>query len=271
MKQTVQRQPLEPQRGPALPAHGTTRVVPPSAPTRGAPGTTVRLLGHETLARDTMAFHFTRPPGFAFTAGQAITLTLADPPRGEAGGSRHTFSLVSAPHEPELVIATRMRSSPFKQALGGLVKGAELRIDGPFGSLALHASRSRAAIFIAGGIGITPFVSMLRQAFHERLPQVITLVYLNRSDEDAAYLAELQDMQQQHPGSFQLIPIRTGSATAPPSASVDVDFVRSLIVRPGIPVFYVAGPPAMVAAMRAVLARSGVRDDDVRSEAFSGY
>jgi ferredoxin-NADP reductase len=128
----------------------------------------IRLASKVAVADGTMAFHFAKPPGFTFKPGQAIDVVLGDP-RG--GDRRHTFSLVSAPFEDELVVATRMRDSPFKRALGELEDGGAARLDGPFGSLTLHNDRSRAAVFIAGGIGITPFMSMLRQAAHDGRPE----------------------------------------------------------------------------------------------------
>ena len=112
--------------------------------------------------------------------------------RDDAQSARHTFSIVSAPFENELVVATRMRDSAFKRALKALPIGSHAAIEGPFGSLTLHNDRARPAVFIAGGIGITPFMSMLRQATQDRLPQRLLLLYSNRRPEDAAFLAELQ-------------------------------------------------------------------------------
>ena len=126
----------------------------------------VKLKGHLAVAEGTMAFRFSKPGGFVLEAGQAIRLELIDPPV-EAGQGSRTFSLVSAPFEQELVVATRMRDSAFKRALRALPDGASIRIDGPFGDLTL-CDPERPAVFIAGGIGITPFMSMLRQAAEDR-------------------------------------------------------------------------------------------------------
>lgn len=260
MPQALQRKTAEPDAvAPAI-----------DAPRPAAPLATVALIRREEVARDTMAFHFTRPPGFAFEPGQAIDLTLIDPPLADAKGATRAFSIVSAPGEDELVVATRLRDSAFKRVLRALPAGARLRLDGPFGSLALHPSRSRMAVFFAGGIGVTPFMSILRQAFHDRLPQVFTLVTLNRRAEDAPFLPELRRLQQLHPGNFELIPLLTGGGGrgAPP---IDPAFVRRLVVPPTLPLFYVAGPPGMVAFLRGVLARAGVGEAHVRSEDFPGY
>lgn len=159
------------------------------------------LRAQQPVAHGTRAFHFDKPAGFAFEPGQAIDVVLPEPPDGDPQSARHTFSIVSAPFENELVVATRMRDSAFKRALGKLPVGAGITIEGPSGSLTLHQDRARPAVFIAGGIGITPFMSILRQAAHDHLAQRLVLLYSNRRPEDAAFLAELQALEQQHPTS----------------------------------------------------------------------
>jgi ferredoxin-NADP reductase len=231
-----------------------------------------RLLRREDIAERTSAFHFARPQGFAFEAGQAIDLVL--PGRAD-GASRHTFSLVSAPFENELVVATRMRESAFKRALALLAPGAYVGIDGPFGSLALHTDVARPALFVAGGIGITPFVSMLRQAAHDERPQLLTLLYSNRRPEDAAFLPELGSLERQHP-RFRMIATMTGMAGSSlpwggDRRTIDVELVRWAIGEGPLPIAYVAGPPAMVQALWETLNRAGVQDGDIRSENFFGY
>src|SRR5436305_11250499 len=117
----------------------------------------------EDVAQGTMAFYLARPDGFEFRAGQSLDLTLVDPPETDGEGDTRTFSIASPPFEPELMIATRMRDTAFKRVLA---RGAEtaLRIDGPAGSFTLHENAQRPAVFLAGGIGITPFLSIIFQA-----------------------------------------------------------------------------------------------------------
>lgn len=235
----------------------------------------VLLQAREEVAGGTMAFYFQRPAGFAFKAGQAIDLILPDAVAPGGQSQRHTFSLVSAPFEHELAIATRMRDSAFKRALKMLPIGGLVDIEGPFGSLTLHNERTRQAIFIAGGIGITPFMSMLRQATHDRLPQEMVLLYSNRRPEDAAFLLELQDLEQQNV-NFRLLPTMTemGKSLMPwqgETSHVTEDLLRKTMNGFLKPVFYVAGPPGLVAAVCDMLNRVGVNDDDIRSEEFYGY
>lgn len=235
----------------------------------------VHLRRREEVARGTMAFHFDKPAGFSFRPGQAIELVLADPAVAGTDSGHHAFSIVSAPHEDELVVTTRMRDSAFKQALARLPIGGAAAIDGPFGSLTLHHKTERPAVFIAGGIGITPFMSMLRHAAHGALPHRLVLLYSSRTPEDGAFLSELQRLEDGNP-NFRLVATMTrmGESRLPwtgETGQVDEAFLRRVTAGLVNPVYYVAGPPAMVAALRATLERAGVDGDDIRSEEFYGY
>lgn len=236
---------------------------------------TVRLQRLEEVADRTMAFHFDKPEGFNFKAGQAIDLILPQSTGLDADGSRHTFSIVSAPHENELAVATRMRGSAFKNALARLAIGASVEIEGPFGSLTLHKKLDRPAVLIAGGIGITPFMSMVRHAANSALQQQLVLLYSNRRPEDSAFLSELQRLEGEN-RNFRLVATMTGMARSQRPWTGETDRIGESLVKrvaEGLanPVYYVAGPPALVDALREALERAGVDEDDIRSEEFYGY
>ena len=227
------------------------------------------------IAAGTMAFHFSRPEGFAFKSGQAIDLILPAG-AGESGeDQRHTFSLVNAPFQDELCVATRMRDSEFKRRLGSLRQGAAVRVEGPFGSLLLHNNAARAAVFIAGGIGITPFMSMLRHAVHAGLPHRLLLLYSNRRPEDAAFLDELSELARQNPRFLLLATMTQMDGSSQPwtgtTGVIDAALIKQAIDGLANPVAYLAGPPAMVQSLRDVVSEAGVDEDDIRSEDFFGY
>lgn len=235
----------------------------------------VRLAGREAIADGSMAFHFGKPEAFSFKPGQAIDLILPGLADSNDQNSRHAFSIVSAPFEDHLTIATRMRDSPYKRALGALADGAPLEVDGPFGALTLHNKRARPAVFIAGGIGITPFVSILRQAAKDRLEQRFVLLYSNRRPQDAAFLSELQLLATQME-DFRLVATMTEGGPAPQSwtgatGMIDAELLKRATADLPSPIYYLAGPPVMVTAMRELLNSTGIDDDDIRSEDFYGY
>src|SRR5438132_253787 len=113
-----------------------------------------KLVSRHPVAEGTMAFHFEKPSGWTYKAGQALDLTLIDPPETDAEGNTRAFSIASAPHEETLMIATRMRDTAFKRVLKALPVGSAVNIDGPSGDLTLHNNVSRAAVFLAGGPSI---------------------------------------------------------------------------------------------------------------------
>jgi len=235
----------------------------------------VTLQSRENIAEGTQAFHFSRPPGFAFRPGQAIDLILPALEAPDPEGAKHAFSLVNAPGEPGLTIATRMRPSPFKRALDALKLGDKAKVDGPFGSLTLHKDAARDALFVAGGIGITPFMSIMRHASAGGDARRRVLLYSNHRPEDAAFLGELEAFARAGKG-FRTVPTmtamhRSASHWAGEQRRIDAAMVRSAVAGLARPIAYLAGPPAMVAATREILVEAGVDEDDIRAEEFFGY
>jgi ferredoxin-NADP reductase len=235
----------------------------------------VRLTRLESVAEGTMAFHFTRPSGFQFRAGQSLAMSLVDPPETDGKGNTRTFTIASAPHEKELMIATRLRDSTFKRYLKAAPAGTAVRIDGPNGEMVLHDDSRRAAVFLAGGIGITPFLSMARHASRARLAHRIHLFYSNRRPEDAAFLAELRDMEQLNP-NYRLIATMAEAEKSAQPWSGETGFIRRDMLERHLPdtaspIYYFAGPPAMTAAMQEMLQGMGIGEEAMRYEEFYGY
>ncbi|GAA0777307.1 FAD-dependent oxidoreductase [Castellaniella ginsengisoli] len=230
------------------------------------------LLHIDDIARDTVAVHFGKPADFRFQPGQTLSLTLpADSP--DAPVLRHTFSLVSAPHENTLCIATRIRATPFKQALATLRPGAELRLGGPYGTLVPPADTSRPLVLIAGGIGITPCMSMLRDATHRQSNQQFLLLYSNRTLEQAAFLEELRGLARLNP-RLRLLATLTGAADEAWDGArgrIDAAMLRQALMGLNAPLCYLTGTPAMVEEIRTQLAEAGIPDEAIRDEGFHGY
>ncbi len=236
---------------------------------------TIGLRSRIEVAERTLAFHFEKPPGWTFKAGQYVDLTLIDPPETDSQGNRRAFSIASAPEEETLMIATRMRDTAFKRVLGAMPIGAAVMIEGPFGNLTLHDDTSRPAVLLAGGIGITPFRSILVRAATEKLTHRIVLLYSNRRPEDAPFLTELDELQRKNP-NYTLIATMTGMSKSRLAwrgerGLIDREKLTRCLKGVASPICYVAGPPAMVNGLLDALEECGVSGDDVRSEDFSGY
>jgi len=234
-----------------------------------------RLLDRQTVAEGTMAFRLEKPAGFSYRPGQSIDLTLPNPPETDAEGNVRTFSLASDPADAELLIATRMRDTAFKRGLKTVSLGTALELDGPHGDLVLPNRAKRTLVLLAGGIGITPFHGMALQAAREQLAHRIFLFYGNRRPEDAAFLKELLDLQTKNP-RFTCVPVMSDMEHSALPWTGARGFITAELLAEKLrdaaePLYYMAGPPAMVAALRATLNHSGVDDDDIRVEEFAGY
>ena len=127
--------------------------------TAGSPATLIKLLSRREVAEHTTAFRFERPPNCTFKAGQCLDMILLDPPETDAEGNTRTFSVASGPHEETLMVATRIRDTAFKRVLTAMPVRSSVEIEGASGNLTLHNNVAR-TVFVAGGIGITPFRSM---------------------------------------------------------------------------------------------------------------
>lgn len=234
-----------------------------------------RLADKEEIAKGTLAVRVSKPEGFEFAAGQAVYVAIPDLKQADAKGKIRTFSIASAPQDSELEIATRQTDSSFKRYLADAPAGTSVQLEGPYGELVLHEDASRPAVFLAGGIGVTPFRSMALDATNRALPHRLFLFYSNRRLEDAAFLAELRQLEGKNP-RFKLIAAFTEDSATPQEGAVERGHINAAMLSRHVgdvtaPVYYVAGPAAMVSAMEGLLKDAGVKPADVRAEKFPGY
>jgi len=235
----------------------------------------IKLKGRQEIASGTMAFHFEKPQGFSYKAGQFADLTLVSPPETDPEGNTRGFSLASAPYEGDLMVATRMRDTAFKRVLRTMEIGSELSLDAPYGSFTLHDDARVPAVFLSGGIGVTPIRSIVLQATHDKLPHKIFLFDSNRRPEDSAFVDDLTAAQKANP-NFTLVGTMTGMDKSAEAWTGETGYItKAMLVKTvadlTLPIFYLSGPRAMVAALRKSLDEAGLKDDKIRTEEFTGY
>jgi len=226
----------------------------------------VRLLRKREVAQGTMEFTLEKPQGFQYRAGQYGDLVLPASVGLAEGSNKHGFSFVSAPFEDTLRMATRMRkTSAFKNAAATVPEGTMVQLLALWGDFTLHRNAATPAVFVTGGIGITPARSIIAQATHDHDPHRITLIYANRTPELSAYTDELQRLAEQNP-NFRFVSVYTST-----QGHVSASTIRQHV--PGIATsrFYLSGPEGMVKAMRALLLDVGADEDNIRTEEFEGY
>ena len=139
-----------------------------------------KLIRREEVAEGTMAFHFEKPSGFTFKAGQSADVTLVDPPDTDAEGNTRTFSIASPPFENELVFTTRMRDTAFKRSLKNAALATEVKIGSAAGSFTLHKNQAKPAVFL-GRRNRNYALSQHRAASRSRPPPAQVVPFLFQS------------------------------------------------------------------------------------------
>ena len=230
------------------------------------PHYTFALKEKKTVAKETMAFVFDFVnQEFSFKPGQFVDVTLENPKYKDDKGVTRAFSIASSPLDNYLMIASRLTDSAMKKSLAELELERLVHIDGPLGSFRLHQDTTTPAVFLTGGIGITPFRSIVKDAAEKNSEQKITLIYSNRAPEDAAFVNDLEEWQAYNT-NFNFITRWTKN-----EGHIDENFLKKHIKNLAKPIFYVAGPPGMVAGTTQLLIEIGVNEDHIRFEEFAGY
>jgi ferredoxin-NADP reductase len=233
----------------------------------------VKLIGRKEIATNTMSFVYEKPKNFTFKPGQHANFSLIDPPENDDEGNTRYFSFANPPYAEDLMIATRMRNTAFKRVLKTLPLGTELKLNGPTGSFTLHENVNIPAIYLTGGIGITPVRSTLLQAAQDKLPHKLLLFYSNYKPEDAPFLEEL--MQLKNP-NYQFIGTMTEMEKSRLPWKGETGLINKNMLLKYIddltkPIYYISGPESLVKALRNILKEAGVSNDNIRTEEFAGY
>ena len=200
---------------------------------------------------------------------------MINPAETDAEGNTRTFSLASAPYENDLMSATRMRDTAFKRALKTLALGTEHTLDAPGGSFTLHNNAAIPAVFVTGGIGVTPVRSIVLQAIHDKTAHRIFVFDSNKRPEDAVFLDELMKPHKKTP-HYTFVGTMTETEKSSRTWHGETGLITKAMLSKYIgdltlPIYYIAGPPGMVVGLRKTLSESGVNDDNIRTEEFSGY
>lgn len=237
------------------------------------PPAVLRLVESRREAADTMAFRFEAEGLPRAVAGQYLMVKLVAP--GDPRGGGRSFTMANGPREPHVLIATRIRSgSPFKLRLASMKPGETLEARGPMGKFTLHEGPAP-ALFLAGGIGITPFRAMIKDAIDTGRTGSVTLLVSDRTPEMIPFREELDAWAEVHPWlSVHRTVTRPEEGGRPWTGRVgriDPAWIRESGVDLGRAIAYVAGPPGFVDDLVAHLTALGFPPERVRSERFLGY
>ena len=211
-------------------------------------------------------FRFSRPGGFEFSPGQFLAV------RVQLDGRPHVrcYSISSAPHtRGYLEIAVRRQGLVSSVLHATLREGSTLTINRSGGQFVYPIGDDRPLALIAGGIGITPLLSMVRHAVAADPSRPITLLYSVRREDDLAFYDELRALAARHPQLHVVITLtRPAGPTRFRTGRIDAAMLRQHAPAPANTLFYVCGPGPMIADLRAVLVGLGVPENQVRFEQF---
>ncbi len=221
------------------------------------------IIERKTVAKDTIEVVFDiSAKECDFQPGQYLSVVLPELNFPDPKGNRRDFSIASSPNSKKtLSIAFRISESGFKQTLINMPIGTKVNVDCCYGVLTMPEESAKPIVFIAGGIGITPFLSSIRYAAEEKLPHKITLIYGNRDRESAAYLSELETLEKENQ-NFKM---------KKQFGVITKELIESSLENETFPLWYVVGSPKMVRGVRGILSDIGVSGESVRYEEFTGY
>jgi ferredoxin-NADP reductase len=230
----------------------------------------LKLTEKRNEAKGTKSFFWQPEKPVTWLPGQYYYFTISGMKYPDSRGNTRHFTISSSPTEGNLLrITTRIREeSGYKKTLDELSIGAEIDGEGPNGTFILDENTTDSNVFIAGGIGITPFRSIIKYIADKNLSTQIYLIYSN-SDEDITFKKELDEISSAHPN------IKIHYVITSVEGHLDEIKIGKLIedwkLNIGNCVFWVCGPPPMIDAMEQALGKIKITSDRIHSEKFTGY
>lgn len=218
----------------------------------------VKTLKHEVL--DYWTIIFARPAGFIFEAGDWIDVEFNDGPK--KGGK--TYSLSSSPTESDIAITFREGLSEIKRTLQTVQPGDELYISEYGNDYDFQVNKNRSSTFIAGGVGIAPFRSMLKEMADNHAANDVSLIYLNGSD-TFLFKDDLEQWATVLP-HLSIAYINTKDINRKKREKLIQTLIKNVSQN-----FYISGPPTMVEANEHLLIDMGVQVRNIRIDSFGGY
>ena len=230
----------------------------------------LKLVEKKDEAKNTTSFFLKPERPVSFLPGQYIYLTIPTLIFPDSKGATRHFTISSSPTEGEILrVTTRMREeSGFKKSLDELPIGAQIDGEGPNGTFVFDEGEKLKNVFVAGGIGITPFRSMIKYIVDKNLTTPIYLIYSN-SDNDFVYKKELDEIVVSHPN------IKIQYVVTSVEGHLDEVKIQQIFeiwhLSFDIPTYWLCGPPPMVDTMENILGKMGITSNHIRSEKFTGY
>jgi len=217
---------------------------------------------------DVTSFRFPRPAELKYKAGQFFFITLK---QGDKELSKH-FSFSSSPTEKDHIEFTKkFTDHEFSLALKAAKVGDWARIDAPYGQFTFEGEYPKITL-LGGGIGITPFMSICKNATDKALSSKITLFYGCRTENDVAFRAELEELAKKNKNLNIICIINQPTEQwKGATGNISAEMIKQLLPDYQENVFFTCGPPPMVEAMEKLVVSLGLPKEKLKRELFSGY
>ncbi|MFZ2500976.1 MAG: FAD-dependent oxidoreductase, partial [Minisyncoccia bacterium] len=234
---------------------------------------TLTLIEKKEIADGAYEFIFTPDHPLTFKAGQYVEWTLGHHFSDDRGNRRY-FTVTSSPTESVVRLGVKFYkpASTFKRALWAMQKGDTLSVSHPAGDFVLPRNKNEKLAFIAGGIGITPFKSMVQYLVDTKDSRAVTLLYSNKTASEIAY-KDAFDAASQTIGMKTVYALTNEPTPVPGTYS---GFIDAALIAREIPdyrerTFYLSGPHGMVEAFKKTLHSMGVSDFSIKADYFPGF
>lgn len=227
----------------------------------------------EEIAQHTYEFTFVPEKTMPYLAGQYLEWTLPEGKKVDAKGNRRYFTIASSPTEKEVRLGVRMNDAPssFKQTLLALEIGDTISAGQLAGDFTLPTNQKKKLVFIAGGIGVTPFRSMVQYILDTGKRDVV-MFYSNKKAEEVAYY-DLLERARTAIGMKTIYALTddTRSFTGSYNGMINADIIKKEVPDYKERTFYISGPRGMVLAFETALKDLGIRQSHIKTDYFPGF
>ncbi len=230
------------------------------------------LVSKEVIADNTMAFTFGLDgTNYTFRPGQYAYFTLNHLPNAPESSNTRIFSFAHAPNGRHVTIIMRVRPTAYKMAFTALEVGDTVSVSSALGFFELHDDTAIPAVFLAGGVGIAPFCSLIEHAMHEELPLPIHLFTSNRSYRDAVFMEKIQKYENEHSHLLSYAAFTQEDLDDAHYGRLSAERIMSLVPHAHDAIYYLSGSTPFVDDLSADLQAAGIPLKQIKQEAFTGY
>lgn len=229
-----------------------------------------KLISKKKVSDDAYSFYFERPRDFEYLPGQYVKMMLDIKDPDERGASRF-FTVSSSPTEKDLMITTRIIESSFKKTLGALPVGSKVQMRGSYGAFVFEENDTRPRVFLAGGIGITPFRSMMIYMLDKNIKIPMTLIASFSTKGRTVFSDELSKLSNKVRKTIFTVTHPDSSNWDGETGRIDDAKLKKYIPNVSKAVYYIAGPERFVEEMGKQVLNLGIPEENIKSEDFPGY